>query len=196
MVSNDTYYKNFSKFALSHFPQNQTVEPIIYSEWTVDPTIVERTNLKILKQTLKSNKLPIHGNKDIVIQRIHRHYTQIKHIIDIQRVFRGFLVRESEKSRGPASQDRSICVNDTEFYTMNPLNDIPRENFFSYRNQHGFVYGFNLFTFMFMFKFNRRIVNPYNREDIPIDVLTRLFSIYKKTRIIYPNASSDNIICN
>jgi hypothetical protein len=194
-VANDTYYNNFSRFVLNYCPPNKPVNPILYSEWAADPTIVERTPLKILKQTLKSNKLHVHGNKDVAIQRIQRHYTQIKHIIDVQRVFRGFIVRESEKLRGPASKDRSICVNDTEFYTMNPLKDIPREYFFSYRNHTGFVYGFNLFALMMMFKRDRRLINPYNREEIPVNVTTRVFSIYKKTRILYSNISTDCIIC-
>ena len=186
MGFSDKYYIDFSKFALqSQLPikENKTIQ---YNEWVNNSDIVERTNLQILKNTLRINKLPIHGNKDVVIKRIHNYYKQIKCVINIQRIFRGFLVRETEKMRGPAAKNTFICTNETEFYTMNPLNELPREYLFSYRDPNGFVYGFNLFVLMDMFKRNRRLVNPYNREDIPLDTLISLFSIYKKTRILYP----------
>ena len=188
MVLNDTYYTNFSKYTLIA-NNNTDINPIYYNDWVNNPGIIERTNLKVLKRTLRANGCPVHGNKPVLIQRVYSYYTQVKCAINIQRIFRGFIVRESEKMRGPAANDCSVCINDTEFYTMNPLKDIPRECLFSYRNQCGFVYGFNLFALMQMFKRDRRLVNPYNREDIPFDVLKRLFSIYKKTKILYPNQS-------
>jgi len=147
---------------------------------------IQKLPLKVLKHTLSSNDLPIYGNKPVLIHRLKTHYQRIKSAIMIQRVFRGFLVRESENRRGPAYKNRRICNNETDFETMNPLNEIPRECFFSYRDDKGFVYGFNLFSLMSMFKRHRRLVNPYNREDVPFHVLQNLFSLYKKTKCLYP----------
>ena len=186
MGFSDKYYTDFSKFALQSQPLQKDNKSIQYNEWVNNSDIVERMNLQILKNTLRVNKLPIHGNKDVVIKRIHNYYMQIKSVITIQRIFRGFLVREIEKMRGPAAKNTFICTNETEFYTMNPLNELPRKYLFSYRDSNGFVYGFNIFVLMDMFKRNRRLVNPYNREDMPFDTLISLFSIYKKTRILYP----------
>jgi hypothetical protein len=189
MGFSDKYYTDFSKFALQSQPLKKDNKSIQYNEWINNSNIVERMNLQILKNTLRVNKLPIHGNKEVVIKRIHNYYTQIKSVITIQRIFRGFLVRETEKLRGPAAKNTFICTNETEFYTMNPLNELPRKYLFSYRDSNGFVYGFNIFVLMDMFKRNRRLVNPYNREDMPFDTLISLFSIYKKTRILYPTNS-------
>jgi hypothetical protein len=184
----DIYYENFSKFLLNIANSNSTKKvPIIYSflQWKTNPSTIERMQLKVLKHTLKTHRLPIYGNKHVVISRLTQYYTQILSAEKIQRVFRGFLVRESEKNRGPAVKTRAICTNDTDFETMNPLDDVPRKYFFSYRDVSGFVYGFNVMSLMSMFKYNRKLINPYNREVIPIDVLQSVFSLYKKIRIIY-----------
>jgi hypothetical protein len=184
----DIYYENFSKFLLNTEYANSTkYVPSIYSflQWKTNPSIIERTQLKVLKHTLKTHRLPIYGNKQVLIARLTQYYTQILSAEKIQKVFRGFLVRESEKQRGPAANNRAICTNDTEFETMNPLDDIPRKYFFSYKNDSGFVYGFNIMSLMSLFKHNRKLINPYNREDIPFDVLQSIFSLYKRIRIIY-----------
>ena len=182
----DTYYQNFSKYMLYSSVSSQQIEPYSYSKWTSDPESVNNVPLKVLKHTLKSYKCRVHGNKPELIARLRKHYLQIQSAITIQRIFRGFLVRESDNARGPAYKNRSICVNTTDFETMNPLEEIPREYFFSYRDSRGFVYGFNLFSLMSIFKRDRRLVNPYNREEASFDVLQRLFSIYKKTVILHP----------
>lgn len=188
MVANcngDTYYKNFSKYLLSQ-TSSQKTESYSYSNWTSEPESINKVSLKVLKYTLKSYKSRVHGNKPELIARLQKQYLQIQSAITIQRIFRGFLVRESDNARGPAYKNRSICVNNTDFETMNPLEEIPREYFFSYRDSRGFVYGFNLFSLMSIFKRDRRLVNPYNRDEASFDVLQRLFSIYKKTVILHP----------
>ena len=186
MHPSDKYYTDFSRFILVQEPQKCKIKEYSYSEWSSSSQYIERLPLKVLKQTLKSNCLPVYGNKQTLIHRLRNHYQRIMSAINIQRVFRGFLVRESENARGPARKDMSICNNETDFETMNPLNEIPREHFFSYRDDKGFVYGFNLFSLMSMFKRDRRLVNPYNREDVPFYALQNLFSLYKKTEILYP----------
>jgi len=187
MKCSDKYYADFSKYILIQETQKCKPKMYSYSEWNSSSQHIERLQLKELKHTLSANSLPVYGNKPVLIYRLQTYYQKIRSVITIQRVFRGFLVRESENQRGPAYKHISICNNETDFETMNPLNEIPRECFFSYRDDKGFVYGFNLFSLMSMFKRNRQIINPYNREDIPFSVLQRLFSLYKKTMILYPN---------
>jgi len=184
--SKDKYYANFSKFALTQKKELIKLKEFSYLEWKSSSQDIERISLQSLKQTLKSNSLPVYGNKSVLINRLVNQYNRIQSAIDIQRMFRGFLVRESEKLRGPAAKILSICNNETDFETMNPLNEIPREHFFSYKDENGFVYGFNLFSLMSIFKRTRRLVNPYNREDVPFASLQNLFSLYKKVLILYP----------
>jgi hypothetical protein len=88
--------------------------------------------------------------------------------------------------RGPGYPNTKLCLNETDFHTMDLLCKIPREEFFSYQDSAGFIYGFNVFSLMDMFKRNRKIVNPYNREDVPIPIVCRVFSVYKKILLLYP----------
>jgi len=188
-TSNDSYYANFSKFALhSSANENKPVLSYSYNEWTRNPTTIERQSLQVLKHTLKLCGLHVSGNKRDLISRIKNHYMKIQNVIHIQRCFRGFLVRESEKMRGPGYKTRNICNNETDFQTMELITDLLREVFFSYKDPGGFIYGFNVFSLLTMFKRNRQnsFVNPYNREDIPFPAIQCIFSLYKKILILYP----------
>jgi len=187
----DAYYINFSKFALKSEP-NFNIAGFPYSKWVVSPphTIYD-IPLKILKHTLKNHGIPVSGNKPDLANRLGRYYLQIKMAIRIQKTFRGFIVRESEKLRERC--DPTKCNNNADFYTLEPITEIPSRLFFSYCDSKGFVYGFNIISLLSMFKLRRTLVNPYNREDIPFSVLQRLFSIYAKSRILYPDLFLQNI---
>ena len=183
----DTYYSNFSKYTLTlNNIKCKNIDHFSYSEWNSDPNKIENTSLNVLKYTLKYHGKPVSGRKRELINRIHSYYMQIRHATKIQKIFRGYLVRESEKLRGPAVNNKDICNNETDFNTMELLTDLPRELFFSYRDTNGFVYGFNVFSLMLMFKRSRKLVNPYNREEMPFETMQNIFSIYKKIRILYP----------
>ena len=186
MVANDDYYSNFSQFILTKSHQEQTIVPYSYNAWKTDSTTIEKESLQVLKYTLKTHGFPVSGNKRILISRIHQYYLQIKCATCIQRIFRGFIVRECEKARGPAAKIRHICHNNTDFHTMELLTEFPRELFFSYRDFSGFVYGFNIQSLLLMYKRNKSFVNPYNREDIPFSSTLLIFSLYKKLCILYP----------
>jgi hypothetical protein len=188
MVRKDLYYENFSRFMLHSRNDccNKNQEIYSYSKWVFDRKTINDVSLKVLKITLKTQKCPVNGNKPVLINRLQTLYSQTKSAIIIQRIFRGFLVRESERLRGPAAKDMTICTNDTEFETMTPLVDVPTECFFSYRDERGFVYGFNLVSLIKMFATNDgKLINPYNREKVPSQVMDSLFSVYSKSKIIY-----------
>jgi hypothetical protein len=184
----DTYYTNFSKYALTlNTTKCKNTEQFSYLEWNSDPTKIEKISLNVLKNTLKQYGKPVSGRKRELIRRIHSYYMQIRYATKIQSTFRGFLIRESERMRGPAAKSRDICNNETDFNTMELLTEFPRERFFSYRDANGFIYGFNVFSLMLMFDRCRKLVNPYNREEIPFEILQNVFSLYKKIKILYPS---------
>lgn len=185
-LDTDIYYENFSKYILTtSTASKKPAEIFAYQSWLNNPTAINDVLLQVLKNTLKSNSQPVTGNKRELIIRLDNYYRRIWFIINIQRVFRGFLVRESERIRGPAKIRRDICNNETDFYTMESVSEIPSSEFFSYRDCNNFVYGFNQNSLMSMFKLSRKLVNPYNREEIPFAVLMELFSLYKKSLILY-----------
>jgi hypothetical protein len=62
--------------------------------------------------------------------------------LKIQRVFRGHLVRYLGKLKGPGV--KNDCVNETDFYTLDNLKDIDKSQFYSFKDNDGFIYGFDI----------------------------------------------------
>lgn len=188
MAKKDVYYENFSRFILNfeNSSNNDKQEIYTYSKWLKDQKTIYYVPLKVLKTTLKKQKCQIYGNKPVLIARLKTLYLQRKSATTIQRIFRGFLVRESDRLRGPAAKDLTVCTNQTDFEMMNPLCCIPKKDFFSYRDKRGFIYGFNVYSLIKILANNQgKLINPYNREDVPHQVIHSLFSVYSKMQIIY-----------
>jgi hypothetical protein len=198
MTTKDSYYANFANYVIHEKTneKNQTCPNYTYQLWCKDPHKIHDLTIVEIKQVLKAEGCRVSGKRQELVKRLTEHYGRIQSIIVIQKTFRGFVGRESERLRGPGYKELCRCVNETDFQTMDSVAEIPRESFFSYEDDGGFVYGFNVFSLMNMFKRNRKFANPYNREDIPIAVVCRIFSLYKKIEILYPLAFSENRLEN
>lgn len=155
-------------------------------------------NVQQLKQICKYYNQKSTGNKkqlNMTCYNILRlsYYTQ-----KIQRIFRGHIVRYINKLKGPAFFNRN-CTNETDFFTLEKLKDIPKAQFFSYKDKDGFVYGFDicsLYNMIFIEKMEKK--NPYNRNDFPSQLINNLSSINKISKILgYTlNITIDNTIEN
>ena len=82
-------------------------------------------NASQLKCFLKHYKLKMSGNKEELLNRLYYYLSLSKIITKLQKIFRGHIQRSYNYYQGPAALDRSICVNDTDFLTMDELKDIP-----------------------------------------------------------------------
>ena len=163
---------------------------ITYQEYMETPNILSKSTIKILKDTAqhlstKSYRVHKHGNKPELIERIRSYFDKWTNAIRIQRRVRGFLAKRAFRLRGPAYFDLSKCVNDTDFFTMDPLVEIDRLHFYSYTDAKGFVYGFDVFSLMHMFKRERRILNPYTREELDV---RNICSLFRKINILHPDS--------
>ena len=177
-------------------------KPIIEKpDITFDNYIKNKLSLKTykipqLKHAAKINKLHITGSKQTLIVRITEFFTKTNHAIHIQKTFRRHIVQFSTKLRGPALHNIKICVNDTDFVTLEPLDEIPKENFFSYSDDKNFTYGFNISSVVNILKknlmSNDTLSNPYNREKIPEQIISNAISLYRITYIIYPEFRKEN----
>jgi hypothetical protein len=196
-LSQNTYYENFSKYMLTckemEEPSGQTITVYSYEDYLKNPDCISKSKLKDLKATAKhlstkSWRVHIHGNKSELIERIHNHFNQVSRAIFIQKIFRGFLAKNAYKLRGPGYKTRTLCVNETDFFTMDPLNEIDHRHFYSYEDSKGFIYGFDVFSLMNLFKRERKIVNPYTREELPFANLCNIFSLYMKILLLHKDA--------
>ncbi len=138
-----------------------------------------------MKKIKVSYDFSMSGKKNDLICRIIRLFWKDRLALLLQKKLRGNFVRQSIKLSGPALLDRSLCVNDTDFFTLEPLKNIPTNLFFSYRGPGDFIYGFDLSSLKELLKNNKaqKIKNPYNRESME-KIVPDIFSLSRLNNII------------
>lgn len=186
---------------------NTTLSCTVYFKDTVD---LRKYRVDELKKLAKYHRLHITGNKPTLIGRIEKYFQQTVCVIRIQRVARGHAVRRAFRLRGPALHRRDMCTNDTDFFQLEPLAEIPHELFFSYTDSdtdsRTFVYGFHLHSLIlhwlnkyaqvanhYRAPFDLQMVtNPYNRRAFPLEVVRDIFAAYQYVRTLYPDQRLGN----
>ena len=187
---------------------NKDVPILSYNDFYKNNIELKKYKLPELKRIVKHYKLilphyklltpddkydlKITGNKDELIVRIETLFNKMKKTEIIQKCFRGWMVRYSFILNGEGVNNKSLCVNDSDFVTLEPLDEIPRELFFSYKDVKGFYYGFNISSLIQMMKTKGKINNPYNREAFDMKILKKMISLYNIIQIIYPEYKDEN----
>ena len=166
----------------------------------------------IIQRDFDYKKIKITGTKGELRQSVYNFYHHTLHCIKIQLKFNSFLRRKLNKLRGPALSNREICVNETDFYSLDPIRDIPNQQFFSYEeffenDSSGDVkvktkpsyYGFDIASIYNLIlsdngvenehALSRRLLwnesnNPYNRNKIMPNVIRDILKIIKLDRIL------------
>ena len=145
-----------------------------------------------LKACARKYHLPVSGAKPFLIERITYRFAMIKARIQIQRTFRGYIVRKMLTLHGPAMKNRAMCSNETDFATMEPISEIENTHFFSYTDKKNFTYGFNVTSLISMMKAKAKAINPYNREKIEQSTMNDIISLHNINCIIFPEFRSEN----
>jgi hypothetical protein len=145
-----------------------------------------------LKTCARKYHLPVSGAKPLLMQRIETAFKMINARILIQRIFRGYIVRKMKTLHGPAINNRSICSNETDFATMEPLSEIENTYFFSYTDGKDFTYGFNITSLISMMKSKSKMVNPYNREKLEQTVINNVISLHNINCIVFSTFRAEN----
>jgi hypothetical protein len=91
------------------------------------------------------------------------------------------------------TKKKNLCVNETDFYTLEPLSDIPYYLFFYYTDEQEFTYGFNIESLIHLYIKTGKVVNPYNRNKIPIEMMFDIFTTYGLLRIFFKNSIDPDI---
>jgi hypothetical protein len=138
-----------------------------------------------LKYICKHYKLKISGIKSELIERIHNYLWTSYNSIIIQKYFRGHIIIYYFKLLGPALTNRTICKNNTDFFTLEELKDIPFSQFFSYK-QNNNIWGFNIISIynLFIINNNKEIYNPYTRETITYNIFDNIIILIKLSKIV------------
>jgi hypothetical protein len=176
---------------LGQEPKNEFIDepikpsPISYTEYYKNKSVLDKIKHPELKQIVKYYKLPISGTKQILFERLLCFFSKCSHSLKIQKVFRGYIVRKCFKDKGEGLKDITKCVNENDFYSLEPLREIPIEYFFTF-SCGKFMYGCNIISLIQLIKNSKGSVkNPYNRENIELDQIKIILSVYEKIRIIF-----------
>ena len=144
---------------------------------------LSKCKLPELKQYAKDLNIKVSGNKGDVKDRIEQQIKKEVNSVTIQKTFRRHLVNNWMKLKGT----RENCVNETDFYTMEPLNEIPYLNFIKYVDTtHNVNYGFDIKSLCTLATKNKKFENPYNRENMKVPFGTKMIKVVKLTNILFP----------
>lgn len=146
-------------------------------------------NVKQLKEMCKHYKLAKSGSKPQLKFRVFNYLKYSYYTLKIQKVFRSKLVKKINKLKGPALINRK-CTNETDFLMFEDVKEISYEQFFSYKDVDGFVYGFNicsLFNLLFVEKNKGDSINPYNRNKLSIKTINDIKKIILLSKMLNLN---------
>lgn len=151
--------------------------------------------LSILKEFTKNNKLPVSGNRLQLSERIYFYFRKVYATYQVQRVFRGHLVRYAFRARGPGWKRLHECVNDTDCFTLDPIKDINPEHVYTHYDDKGFLYAFNINSLVAMQRAATnpaQIKNPYTRDIFTEAQVDTLNSCCILTHILFPSLEEEN----
>ena len=142
-----------------------------------------------LKDICKHHGIKCGGTKRELKSRIHAHLIQSHFITRIQRLVRRSFCKTHARMSGPAYHARSLCVNDTDFYSMEPVINIPRNQFISFKDESGVVYGFDIMSLHMYYETELKNgqpnpSNPYNRMPFPLTLRRQMHRKIRLTRIL------------
>jgi hypothetical protein len=101
---------------------------------------------------------------------------------------RGYLLKKYIRLRGPGFKNRLSCTNNFDFLTMDELTNIPDEQFFSFTDKDGFIYGFDVVSLYNLIYTNGRnnkdVKNPFNQQLLSADVIIKLGALLRISRVL------------
>jgi hypothetical protein len=155
-----------------------------------------KNNYKIaqLKKICKHYNVISSGNKEVLRKRLYNLLRLSSNVRKIQNCCKHYLLRKYNNLRGPARYNRTLCVNETDFYSMDDLADIPYEQFYSFQDSDKKIYGFDVKSLYKLYSKSRKKENPYNRKEIPIYVMEQIKSLLKLSKISTKFSNGGNSI--
>lgn len=191
-ASNERVYEYYNNLLTKDLPKKHKSNVKITDNDFVIPDIHEYEliiensySIDNIKKICRFYKQKLSGNKSQLIVRIYNFLKLTNAIIKIQKIWRGYLQRVFDIYHGPGYFKRCMCVNDTDFYTLDKLINIPTEQFFSFKDEQGFIYGFDIMSIYNLFIINgSKSVNPYNKNILDSNVFTNIKMFLKFSKIL------------
>jgi len=148
---------------------------------------LKHNNYKLnqLKEICAVYNLKKTGTKQVLINRIFNFLKYGKYATSIQKIARAYLQRKFIKRSGPAIFKKSLCINDTDFLSMESITSIKYPQFYSIKDGDGFVYGFDVISlYNLLLKEGTNATNPYTRSELPSNLLRKLKRHIRMSKIL------------
>jgi hypothetical protein len=154
---------------------------------------IAHTTIAELKCFAKQAGLKVSGNKAELITRYNIYKTQHLSAQQIQKTFRGYYTRLWISLKKGTEMHP---VNDTDFYTLEPVNKIPFYAYLHYTdpNTHS-SYVFNMLSINEILKKMPRFENPYTRSNME-HYNSTLLRICRLTSLLYSQRDNANTLNN
>jgi len=187
MCTYDSYCKNY-KCDFEKIKKNKINDKDLKFLLPKEYDLFIKTNydVKQLKKIASGYKLKVTGNKNMLTARIFSYlYLSVK-ILKIQNFFKKYLLKKYIYYHGPAYIKRNICINTTDFFTMDELKDIPSSQFFSFEDDNKFIYGFDAMSFHNLVKKSGSsvVLNPFNKMRISSTIICRFNRMKSLSRLL------------
>lgn len=195
--------------------KNEVINTLNYKCYFKNNVCLNKLKLPELKKIAKFHKLLVSGKKALVIDRIEKRFTNDKNAEIIQNECKRYIKRRLLNII-TLNDSISECVNDTDFYTLEPLESVEHELFFSYKDESDIKYGFNIISLLLLIKNSKKlsrysmdlrllnillsnselvdIKNPYNRIKIDNNIIILILKRILLLNIVYPNYLNDIIV--
>jgi len=174
--------------------KNVELLQITYHNYIKNALEMNKYKIPQLKEFLKNNKQRFSGKKAALIDRIVVYFKKTKSAIKIQSTYRKWLVIQINILRGPAFKRRDICVNNTDFCTLEPIDEISNDEFYSMTDSHNKTYGFNIASIMqYMMKKPNNVINPYNRDLLDAKTKYNIITLYNCCHLTIPLFKCNNV---
>ncbi len=159
-----------------------------YSHKEIAKKDLSKCKVTELKSYAKTLEIRVSGNKDELKQRIKMHINNTYSAIKIQSLIRRKLVYLWFALKG----SKKDCVNDSDFYTLEPLDEIPLLYYMQYKGPT-VNYGFNILSLCSLAVKQKKFDNPYTREHMQSNVMAKIIRL---TNILFPENELMNEIKN
>lgn len=146
---------------------------------------IRSMNTACKKMCNKMHDFTLVGNKCHLKERVETFFRQDQVTVCIQKCVRGYFVREMNKLHGPARIQRGMCMNTTDFCTLEPLEEISHKDFFSYTTNN-ITYGFDINSLLLFIKKRKGLKNPYMRENMN-HCIPNILKLHRFIAIVFPN---------
>jgi len=119
----------------------------------------------------------------------------------IQKCWRNHFIKQFNETVGPSFKNKKLSNNVDDFYTAEELDEIDYYNYFSYKDNDGFIYTFNIVSIHSLIQ-KRQYENPYNRKRFSDEIIhiikkrfqynkilhkTSIFEVYKPAELSLDN---------